>query len=291
MAEELKGLILSQLQSGPKTDEELRRTLLGERPSERQRRVRRQYDTRYQALRRALDQLILEGRVAEPRYQLRGEIADTSYLSTLLERYSQEDDDSRLGFILEEVRAECGKPNAAATEGLIEFLQPKLNRSEPLIRELALASLRNLVSQLDDDKISDRKTLQTFAEKLTPQVTKLAKEDGSLQVRRDSINLLSELGHPDSINELSTIIKTESKSGFNELYDELKEAMCLKYDKSNYRKNRLIRNYRIAVHESLLSLTQEKEPDVRKRAEVLLWHFRTGGTGHYPTGEPYQRTK
>lgn len=83
------------------------------------------------------------------------------------------------------------------------------------------------------------------------------------------------------------MVKNESKQNFGKLYEPLKEALCHKYDEQAFSKNRLIRDYKSEVREALLGLTEARDPEVRKRAEVLLWHFRSGGLSHYPGGEPF----
>lgn len=106
-------------------------------------------------------------------------------------------------------------------------------------------------------------------------------------MRVEAIQLLAELGQPDSIDVLVKIVKTEPETSFKDLYDPLKSALCYRYDEYAFSKNRLKRDFKSAIHEALLDLSQVEEATIRKRAEVLLWHFRTDGLSHYPGGEPY----
>lgn len=279
---------MSELKAGSKTDEELRRALLGERPGEEERKARRDYDTSYQAVRRALQELVGKRVVAEARYSLLGEVADIAYLSELLKRNLKTTDVSRLRYVMEEVQSECGKLGAARTPGLLDFLGTKLNHGDPKIRELAVSSLRNLVSRLEDTKKEEHRILRDIARKFAAPTGNLARKDLSLAVRGETIKLLAELGDLEAIDVLSDIVKTTSKKSFKELYEPLKEALCHKYDEHAFSKNRLIRDYKSTVHEGLLDLTEAKDAEVRKRSEILLWHFRTGGVSHYPGGEPFK---
>ena len=287
MAEEMKRRIMSELKAGSKTDEELRRALLGERPGEEERKARRDYDTRYQAVRRALQELVGKRVVAEARYSLLGEVADTAYLSELLKRNLKTTDVPRLRYVMEEIQSECGKLGAARTPGLLEFLEPKLDHKDPKIRELTVSSLRNIVSKLDDTKKEEKRTLRRVGERFNSSIVDLAKKDESVPVRGEASKLLAELGLPESIDALISMVKNEHKH-FEKLYEPLKEALCHKYDEHAFSKNRLIRDYKSAVREALLDLSEAKDAEVRKRAEILLWHFRSGGLSHYPGGEPFK---
>jgi len=283
----MKRAILKELGKGPKSDEELRRLLLGERPKGRA--GIRKYDTKYVAFKRAIEDLVSTHRVTDALYTLgrEVEVADVNFLAVLLKRYSKVDD-SRLEYVMAEVEAECRKAGAVWTDGLLQFLADKVNHKNPKVRELALSGIRYIVSMLRDvhDK-SDRKTLEIIARKFCLLISELAMNEKVLHTRQDSINLLSELGTAESIPVLVGIVRTEPKATFNQIYPQLKEALCLKYDEHNYRKNRLIRDYKSRVHEALLGLTQTKDTEVRKRGETLLWHFRTGGLSVPPGGEPY----
>src|SRR5208282_4355097 len=186
MAEEMKGLILAELRRGPRTDDELRRTFLGERP-QGDKRAAREYDTKYQAFRRALEDLAKKGQVSEGRYKLRGEVVDGTYLTHLLKRYSDVKDDDRLTIIIQDVAAESGKVGAVSTPGLIELLSRQLGHSNPEIRKMVLTSLRNLTSNLDDDEPDDRKSLREIAVKFTPLISKLVMKDQPNAVRIEAI--------------------------------------------------------------------------------------------------------
>jgi hypothetical protein len=286
MAQEMKGLITSELRNGPKTDAELRTALLGERP-QNDKKATREYDTRYQAFRRALEDLANKGMIAEGRYRLRGELVDITFLAELLKRYSQTAEASRLLVVMHDVQVECSKVNAAMTPGLFAFIGRQLGHSNAEIRKLALSSLRYLASSLDDDRAEDRKSLREIAEKFTPIVSKFVAKDQSSLVRVEAIQLLAELGQSDSIDVLAKIVKTEPETSFKDLYDPLKSSLCHKYDEYAFSKNRLKRDFKSAIHETLLDLSQAKEATTRKRAEILLWHFRTDGLSHYPGGEPF----
>ena len=287
MAEEMKHRIVSELKAGSKTDEELRRALLGERPGEEERKARRDYDSRYQAVRRALQELVGKRVVAEARYSLLEEVADNAYLSELLKRNLKTTDVSRLRYVMEEVQSECGKLGAVRTLGLLEFLEPKLNHKDPKIRELTVSSLRYLVSRLDDAKREEKGILGRVGERFNSSIVDLAKKDESVSVRGEASKLLAELGLPESIDALISVVKNEHKQNFGKLYEPLKEALCHKYDERAFSKNRLIRDYKSAVREALLDLSEAKDAEVGKRAEALLWHFRSGGLSHYPGGEPF----
>jgi hypothetical protein len=284
MAQEMKDLIVGQLRT-PKTDEELRTAILGQRPQDKK--VIRDYDTRYQAFRRALEDLVNRGIVAEGRYRLRGELVDRNFLLPLLKRYSNIADESRLLVIMKTVEAECGKVEAAAVPELFAFLEKMLKHSNVEVREIALASLRYLGSRLDDDRAEDRQAFRHLSERFSPLVPKLLDRDQPSSVRIEAIQLLAELDVPESIDMYAKIIKTETEEGFKPLYGPLKTALCCKYDEYAFSKNRLKRDYKSQIHEALLNLTQDKDPSVRKRADALIWHFRTDGVAHYPGGEPY----
>jgi hypothetical protein len=286
MAEEMKGSIISELRRGPKTDEELRRVLLGERPQHDKKPIR-EFDTRYQAFRRALEDLVSKAVVAEGRYRLRGGLVDKQYLLQLLKRYSNIEDEGRLLVIVKDVEMECGKVGAASIPELLTFLERMLNHSNSEIRKTALVSLRNLATELDDDRTEDRKPFRDMTEKFTPAISRLVTKDQPPLVRVEAIQLLAELGAPESIDLLAKIIKTDPEPDFKNIYGPLKTALCYKFDEYAFSKNRLKRDYKMAIHEVLLNLTQEKDPTIRKRADALIWHFRTDGLSHYPGGEPY----
>jgi hypothetical protein len=286
MAQEMKNRITSELRKGPKTDNELRTALLGER-SQNDKKATREYDTRYQAFRRALEDLVNKGKVAEGRFKLRGELVDTPFLAQLLKRYSQTTEDSRLLVIMQDVERECSKVGVATTPGLLEFIERQLTHPNTEVRRLALSSLRYLASALDDDRSEDRKLLQDTAEKFTPIISKHTEKGQFPLVRAEAIQLLAELGQPDSIDVLVKIAKTEPETSFKDLYDPLRSALCHRYDEYAFSKNRLKRDFKSAIHEALLNLSQTREGIVRKRADALLWHFRTDGQSHYPGGEPY----
>jgi hypothetical protein len=281
----MKRRVVSELKTGSKTAEDLRRTLLGERPTGK---GQRQYDTRYQALRRAVDQLVKEGLINDARYVIRGDVADTAYLAELIKRNAKTADVSRLEFVMEEVQSECGKVGAIRTSGLVTFLHDKLNHPDAKIRELAIGSLRYLVSNLNDGTKDDRKIMQDIAEEFTEPISKLAGMLQPISVRAEAIMLLAELGLQESIDVLTNIVKTEPEVTFKELYSPLKDALCHKYDEHASSKNRLMRDHKSAVHQALLDLLNTRDQTLlTKRVEPLLWHFKTGGLSHYPTREPY----
>lgn len=285
MAEEMKRRVVSELQTSSRTAEDLRRALLGERPEGK---GQRQYDTRYQALRRAIDQLVKDGLVNDARYAFRGEVADTSYLAELIRRNARTADVSRLEFVMEEIQSECGKVGAIRTSGLVTFLHDKLSHLDAKTRELALGSLRYLVSNLKDGAKDDRKTMLDIAEKFSEPIIKLAGKHQPVSVRAEAIKLLAELGLQESIDVLTNIVKAEPENTFKELYSPLKEALCHKYDEHAFSKNRLMRDHKSAVHQALLDLLKTRDQKIlTKRVEPLLWHFKTGGLSHYPNGEPY----
>ncbi len=285
MAQEMRGLIVSELRKGPKTDGELRGALLGERPTDRK--AIREYDTRYQAFRRALEDLVNRGMVAEGRYRLRGDLVERTFLLHFLKRYSTIEDEGRLLVIVKDVEMECGKVGAASIPELLTFLERVLNHSNSEIRKTALVSLRNLATRLDDDRTDDRKALRYMIEKFTPTISKLVTKDQPPLVRVEAIQLLAELGVPESIDLFAKIIKTDPENDFKNIYGPLKNALCYKFDEDAFSKNRLKRDYKLAIHEVLLNLTQEEDPTIRKRADALIWHFRTEGLSHLPGGEPY----
>jgi hypothetical protein len=282
----MKRAILKELVRGAKSDEELRRLLLGERPK-RGVAIRR-YDTKYVAFKRAIQDLVSTQKVTDALYTLgRDEVADVGFLATLLKRYSKVDD-SRLEYVMEQVEFECRKFGAVWTDGLLEFLADMVNHKNPKVRGLAVSGIRCIVSTMRDvHNKNDRKTLEIIVEKFRPVISEIAMNEKSLHTRQDAINLLSELGTPESISVLAGIVRTEPKATFNQIYPQLKEALCLKYDEQNYRKDRLIRDYKSRVHEALLDLAQTKDAEVRRRGETLLWHFKTGGQSVPPGGEPY----
>jgi len=286
MVQEMRELIASELRRGPKTDDELRMAILKERPQNDKKAVR-EYDTRYQAFRRALEELVGSGVVAEGRYRFRGDLVDTDYLLPLLKRYSNVQDEDRLLVITKDVEAECGKVGAASIPELLTFLERMLEHSNPEIRRTALLSIRYLSTRLDDDTPKDRQTFRNLRERFSPIIPKFLAQDQPSSVRVEAIHLLSELGVPESIDRFAGIIKKEAESGFKPLYEPLRTAFCLKYDEYAFSKNRLKRDYRSQIHEALLNLTQDKDPTVRKRADALIWHFRTDGRNNLPGGEPY----
>ncbi len=284
----MKRAILNELGKGPKNDEELRRLLLGERPKKGSR-VVREYDTKYVAFKRAIEDLVSTRRVADAVYTLqRGiEVTDVNFLTALLKHYARVED-ARLDYVMADIDTECQKVGAVWTNGLLDFLEDKLENKNPKVRELAVSSFRALSRGLrDTHNKNDRKILEQISGKILPQVSRLAVGDPSLQVREWTINLLSELGGPEAISVLIGIVKSEPETTYKELYRYLKEALCLKYDENSFRMNRLIRDYKPTIHGALLGLTQVRDPEVRKRADVLLWHFRTGGLITLPGGEPY----
>ena len=126
--------------------------------------------------RRALQELVGKHVVAQARYFLLGEVADTAYLSELLKRNLKTTDVSRLRYVMEEVQSECGKLGAARTPGLLEFLETKLNHKDPNIRELTVGSLRCLVSRLDDAKKEEQKIVQAHREEIRFFLSRLGEE-------------------------------------------------------------------------------------------------------------------
>jgi len=284
----MKRAILTQLGKGPRSDEELRRDLLGERPKKGAGAIRK-YDTKYVAFKRAIEDLVSTRKVADAMYTLQKgiEVADTSFLTTLLKRYSKVDD-ARLDYVMAEIESESQKVDAVWTNGLLDFLRNKLDNKNPQVREHAVNSLRALVGGLrDTHNKNERRALEQISEKVLPQISHLATSYSSVQVRAWAINLLSELGAPESISVLISIIKSDPELKFKEIHRYLKEALCLKYDENSYRKNRLIRDYRPRIHEALLEVAQHKNPEISKRGENMLWHFRTGGLQTPGGGEPY----
>ena len=284
----MKRAILSELGKGPKSDDELRRLLLGERPK-KSARVIREYDTKYVAFKRAIEDLVSTRRVADAVYTVqRGiEVADISFLTTLLKRYSKVDD-ARLDYVMAEIESECQKVGAVWVNGILDFLRNKLDNENPKVRQLAVNSLRALASGLrDTHSKNERKALEQISEKVLPPVSRLAASDVSLQVRQWTINLLSELGAPEAINVLIDIVKSDPETTFKEIYRYIKEALCLKYDENSVRKNRLIRDFKPTIHQALLDIAQNRDPEISKRGENLLWHFRTGGLSTPAGGDPY----
>lgn len=281
MALEARKAILRLLETGPKTGEELRREYLGERPetSEKQ----REYDTKYQAFRRALDSLVEDGSVEEPKYHLVGEVANRRYVTSLIQHFEKTTEPAKQTFLMEDIEAECKKREAIAVSGLLIFLKKTLDNQSAAVRKLAVRSLRNITSRIDEFHRDDSRYLKRLREDHRDKLLDIASQDPSIEVRIEALDLLLELGEIDAIHIFEDVILGYPTEIFVQFKSLLEINLCNPYNAGAFSKNRFLRDHKNNLRIMLMDLRLRTDnPRIQKRAELVSWKLRHGPSSTMP---------
>jgi len=280
---EARAFIQKVLRSSDKSGEELRRAYLGERPDKPDEQKR--YDTRYQALRRAIDSMIEDGTIETPKYHLSGEFAEENYLRKSLQHFKASDDPVRQQFLMKQIEAECRKRDAILTPGILVFLKSTLRYKSPEIRKLAISSVSYMASKFDESKRLDLSLLKRLRTDYSSKLVEIAKKDSSLDVRNEAFQVLLMLGTWTTISVIEQIVTQWPKEEFKQIKSTLLIDLFIPYDASAFSKNRLLRDHKEKLRNVLTEIRLgNKDQIAQERAEVLLWKLQYGYKSTMPGG-------
>jgi hypothetical protein len=268
---ELGGKILALLKSGPKTPEELRRSILGEVPES-------QYRTKYQAFWRALDDLVEEGVVEDAKYRYAGEGADPKFIRASMQRFEKTSHPARQRLLMEDIEAESQKRDAICTGGLLIFLAARLTDKPEDVRKLAITCLRNVSRSITESR-RDADFLRAMRKQCGRKLPGVVTQDPSIEVRKEALKLLVDLGEKQTISIVEDILKGSTTEAFKEFRPILKQFLV-----QSYPTNRLLRAHKDALREMLQNLALSDDQRLSKRATVVLWSLRHG-QADMPEGE------
>lgn len=269
--------VLKHLETGPMRSDDLRLKIVGKRPDKPE--EQREYDTRYQALRRALQSLVDEGVLEQPKYRLRGEIADQKYVSASIRRFKETRDTARQRLLMEDIEAECRRREAILTPGLLVFLKKRLSDVSEETRKLALSSLGYITSRIDESRREDSRHLRRLKEDYTTKLLKIASGDPSVEVRIEALKLLIELGEPKTINVIQDLIANSAPDTYLQFKYTLRTDLCNPYSEDSFSKNRLLRDHKDRLRNAMTDLrTRTDDARIQKRAQLVLWKIRYGVT-------------
>jgi len=278
VSSEARRRILKLLGSGPKTPDQLRNLILGETPKDAEQTVENR--TRYQALRRALLDLVKDGAIEEPKYYLKGEAADQKYIQASILRFENTDDPARQCLLMEDIEAESGKRDAILTPRLLIFLGATLTDKSEEVRKLAIRCLLNISRRIDDSRREDAKHLIAIRKECGPKLVDTVMQDHSLEVRKEALKLLIGLGEKQTISIVENcIMKGYSTQDFREFKPILKQYLV-----QSYPTNRLLRAHKDALRDMLQNLALSDDQRLSKRATVVLWSL-GHGQADMPEGE------
>jgi len=284
MVLEARKAILRALHSGPKSGDDLRIECLGEKPKNTE--ALKDYERRYHAHWLALQSLIKDRTVEMPKYRLTGELADQKFIKDTMQRYEQTTDVSRHIFLMEYIEAESNKREAILTSRLIIFLRERLEDENEQIRMLAILSLRNITSKIDESRREDVKYLKRLREEYSDELLHIVSEDSSIEVRKGGLNLLIELGEPNATDVIAKILTSSLAEVFRQFKSILVEDLFRPYNEGDYSKNRLLRDYRNRLRDVLTDLrVNAQDAQVQKRVDLLRWKLMHGQTSTMPGEE------
>jgi len=269
MSLELRGKILALLKADPKTPDELRKLLLDDVPEDQRR-------TRYQAYRRAIEDLIRDGVIEDAKYHLTGEAADQRYIRSSMQRFEQTDNKTKQSFLMEDIEAECRKRNSILTPRLLMFLKARLSDENEDIKKHTISSLRNLTSKIDESHRQDAYLLKRMRLEYTPKLLELASKDTSFETRREAFKLLLELGETELTTVVKNILKEYPSEQFLEFKRLLKRDLCTPFDASAFSKNRYLRDHKDDLRVVLEDIAVGLDGRLVKRARFVLHGLRYG---------------
>jgi len=275
VALEARKAIERLLKSGPKTGEDLRKQYLGKRPDDSDK--QKEYDTKYQALRRALDSMIEEGLVVSPKYQLSGEAADQGYIRKSIQKFVESEDSAKHRFLMEDIEAECRKRDAIFTPRLLLFLKDTLSEESPEIQNLTVSSLSYITSNINESRRRELKLLQRLRKDYSKRLYELA-TSGSLESRVRTFELLLLLGEAEVISIIERMVIEYPPNEFSQLKTVFANRLFQPYDASAYFKNRFLRDHKEKLRDKMVEIRLKTEDSkVQKRAEYIQWHLRFPG--------------
>jgi hypothetical protein len=212
---------LKLLESGPRTPNELRDLILGERPNDSEEQV--EYNTRYQALRRALLVLVEEGVIEDAKYRYKGEGADQKFIRASMLRFEKTSDPARQRLLMEDIEAEGQKRDAICTGSLLIFLAARLTDKPEDVRKLAITCLRNLSRRITESR-RDANCLLAMRKQCGRKLLDVVMQDPSIEVRKEALKLLIDLGERQTIPLVeNTILKGSTTEDFREFRPILKQ--------------------------------------------------------------------
>ena len=268
----IRGVILRLLESDPRTREELRESVLGTVPES-------QYKTKYQAFRRALDDLVDEGVIEDAKYRYKGEGADQKFSRASMLRFDKTNDPARQRLLMEDIEAESEKHDAIYTGRLLIFLAARLTDKSEDVRKLAIRCLCNLSRRITESR-RDAHSLLAMRKQCGRKLLDAVMQDPSIEVRKEALKLLVYLGERQTISLVENFILKESTTeAFREFRPILKQYLVQPYPT-----NRLLRAHKDALRDMLENLALGDDQRLAKRATVVLWSLRHGQSD-MPSGE------
>jgi len=251
VAIDARDAIQQLLKHGPKTGEELREAYLGSRPDDLE--GMKQYDTKYQRLRRALDSMIEEGIIEAPKYHLAGEVADQRYIRNSIHKYVETQGLTRHESLMADIEVESKKRDAILTPRLLVFLKDRLNEESFQIRMLAISSLTHMASKIDETRKRDRLLLRRLCKDYSRRLVEIV-ETGSKSLKAAALDLLLMLGTPKVIAVIERILTESPVDEFRQLRSALIRSLCQPYDESAFLKNRFLRDHKADLRDRLNDL-------------------------------------
>jgi hypothetical protein len=277
MSIEARRRVLRLLESGPRTPDELRVLILGERPKDSEEQV--EYKTRYQALRRALLDLVEEGVIEDTKYRLTGEGADQKFIQASMRRFDKTNDPARQRLLMEDIEAESGKRDAIFAPRLLMFLAKRLTDKCEELRKKAIRCLSNIGRRIDESRREDAASLLRMRKQCGRKLLDAVMQDPSIEVRKEALKLLVYLGETQTISLVENIIKNTTTEEFREFRSILKQYLV-----QPYATNRLLKAHKDALRDMLENLALGDDQRLAKRATVVLWSL-GHGQGDMPGGE------
>jgi len=267
----IRGVILRLLESDPRTREELRESVLGTVPES-------QYKTKYQAFRRALDDLVDEGVIEDAKYRYKGEGADQKFIRASMLRFDKTNDPARQRLLMEDIEAESEKHDALYTGRLLIFLAARLTDKSEDVRKLAIRCLCNLSRRITESR-RDAHSLLAMRKQCGRKLLDAVMQDPSIEVRKEALKLLVYLGERQTISIVENIMKGSTTEAFREFRPILKQYLVQPYPT-----NRLLRAHKDALRDMLHNHALSKDQRLADRAKVVLWSLRHG-QADMPEGE------
>ncbi len=277
MALQARRVVERLLKSGPKTGEQLRREYLGEMPEALD--EQKAYNTKSQALRRALDDLIKERFIEDAKYRLMGEVADQKYIRASMVRFEKTTDPSRQLLLMEDIGTESQKRDAINTGRLLIFLTARLAAKSEDLRKLAIRCLWHMSRKMDESRRRDADSLLAMRKQCGRKLLDAVMQDASIEVRKEALKLLIDIGDKQTISLVENIIRSTSIKDFREFKPVLKQFLV-----QPYQTNRLLRAHKGALRDMLHDLVLSDDRALARRAEVVLWSLRHG-QADMPGGE------
>jgi hypothetical protein len=242
------------------------------------------YKTKYQALRRALESMTEEGIIEPPTYRLAGELADQNYILKSILHFKETKDPAKRKFLMDDIEVECRKRDAILTPGILVFLKNRLDDEPPEVRRLAILCLSYVASNVDESRRVDLGLLKRLRNDFSSKLVEIGKNDPSLEVRMEAFHVLLIFGVSATISVIEHFVTHSPRDEFKQIKSTLMNELFRPYDESAHLKNRFLRDHRDSLRNALLDIRFRGDKFAQERAEVLHWKLRHGYANIMPDG-------